>query len=362
MQKTVDSNLRILIIGAGAVGVYIGGSLALHGHQVIFLTTPSSAQQLQQKGLRLNLLGRKEYLPNPKVYITPHEALSLGEFDIGIFALKSYDTHTALANLQPFREMIPPLLCLQNGVKNEEILAAALGHEKVIAGTVTSSISRSSIGEVTLERLRGVGIAADHPLSIQICAAFNQAGLNALLFSDTASMKWSKLLTNLLANATSAILDMTPAEIYAHKGLYAIEAGQLHETLAVMAEKKVCPVNLPGTPVRTLVTAIQRLPGGLSRLLLSRAMGRGRGGKMPSLHLDLHSGKQQSEVSFLNGAVVQAGVSTGIPTPINRMLTETLSDLVEGRLPIETFSHKPEKFASHILSQTAKTGFFTPPD
>lgn len=361
MQNTVDLNLRTLIIGAGAVGVYIGGSLALHGHQVFFLTTPSSAQQLQQKGLHLNLLGRKEYLPNPKVYISPREALRLSEFDIGIFALKSYDTLTALENLQPFREKIPPLLCLQNGVENEEILAAALGHEKVIAGTVTSSISRNNMGEVKLERLRGVGIAADHPLSTQLCDAFNQAGLNPRLFSDTASMKWSKLLTNLLANATSAILDMTPAEIYNHPSLHAIEVAQLRETLAVMAAKKIRPVDLPGTPVRALAFATQWLPNVFSRILLSRAMGKGRGGKMPSLHLDLHSGKQQSEVSFLNGAVVRAGVSTGIPTPINRVLTETLSGLVEGRLPIETFSHKPEKFTSHILSQTAKADFFTPP-
>jgi 2-dehydropantoate 2-reductase len=351
MQNTADSTLRTLIIGAGAVGVYVGGSLALHGHQVVFLTTPSSAQQLQLKGLRLNLLGRKEYLPNPKVCISPQEALCLSKFDIGIFALKSYDTHTALENLQPFREKIPPLLCLQNGVENEEVLATALGHEKVIAGTVTSSISRSITGEVTLERLRGVGIAGDHPLSTHLCVSLNAAGLNATLYPHAAQMKWSKLLTNLLANATSAILDMTPAQIYAHPGLYRIEVAQLREALAVMKANKVSPVDLPDTPVHALVVAIRYLPEAFSRWLLHRAMGRGRGGKMPSLHIDLHSKRGRSEVTFLNGAVVRAGESTGVPTPINRHLTETLSGLVEGRIPIDTFLHNPERLLSQVLSQ-----------
>ncbi len=60
---------------------------------------------------------------------------------------------------------LPPALCLQNGVENEARIAAALGAERVIYGTVTSAVGRKGPGHIVLERLRGVGVAAGHPLS-----------------------------------------------------------------------------------------------------------------------------------------------------------------------------------------------------
>ena len=122
--------------------------------------------------------------------------------------------------MQPYASQLPPVLCLQNGVENEAAIAEVLGSQKVIPGSVTSAIGREATGEIVLERLRGVGIAAGHPLSGSLVEAFNQAGLNARLYPPLRTMKWSKMLTNLLANASSAILDMTPAEIFAHQGLY----------------------------------------------------------------------------------------------------------------------------------------------
>jgi 2-dehydropantoate 2-reductase len=156
-------------------------------------------------------------------------------------------------------------------------------------------------------------------------------------------MKWSKMLTNLLANASSAILDMTPAEIFAHPGLYKLEIAQLREALAVMQAQHIQVVDLPGTPVRLLAWIIRSLPLSISRPLLARAVGGGRGGKMPSFHIDLHGGRGQSEVDYLNGAVVRFGERTGVPTPVNRLLNETLLRLTRGEIPLEQFSRQPEK-------------------
>ena len=117
-------------------------------------------------------------------------------------------------------------------------------------------------------------------------------------------MKWSKLLTNLIANATSAILDMTAPEVFADSKLYALEIGMLRECLAVMDVQGIPVVDLPGTPVRLLEFAA-RLPFWLSKPLFSRAAGSGRGRKLPSFHIDLYSGRGTSEVEYLNGAVVQ---------------------------------------------------------
>ncbi len=352
--------LNILSLGAGAIGTYIGGSLALAGHNVVFLEQPPVVDILGAQGLTLDLSidpRRKQThftLNPPSVTFTASlaEALSQTRFDVMLFALKSFDTEPALRSLTSIASRhssttispadLPPALCLQNGVDNEPAIAAALGPEKVIYGTVTSAIGRKGPGSIVLEKLRGVGVAAGHPLSERLVNALDESYLNARLFPNAADMKWSKMLTNLLANPTSAILNMTPAEIFAHPGLYRLEIEQLRECLAVMNAQGIQVVDLPGTPVRALELAT-KLPLWLSKPLLSKAAGAGRGGKMPSFHIDLYTGRKQSEVTYLHGAVVRAGEKTGIPTPVNRLLTETLLALTEGRIPLTEFAHQPEK-------------------
>jgi 2-dehydropantoate 2-reductase len=340
--------LRLLSIGAGAIGTYIGGSLALGGQQVVFVERPEVAERLRSRGLRLNISGSEHHLPTPQVVGSIEQALATQEYDVALFALKSFDTATFLASLTVPMASLPPFLCLSNGVDNEPVIAAVLGPDKVIAGTVTSAIGLREAGDIVLERLRGVGVAAGHQLSEQLVAAMDAAALNARLFKSAADMKWSKMLTNLVANATSAILDMPPSQIFAHPGLYRLEIGQLREALQVMAAQGIKVVDLPGTPVRLLALAVKHLPLAISRPLLGRAIGGGRGGKMPSFHIDLHSGRGKSEVDFLNGAVVQAGQRTNIPTPVNNLLYEKLRALTRGEIRIEHYRGEPEQLIREL--------------
>jgi 2-dehydropantoate 2-reductase len=348
--------MKILSFGAGAIGTYIGGSLALAGHQVVFVEQPQAAENLRQSGLKLNLgldprrKGQAEFkLASPQVEFASSlaEALAHAPFDVALFALKSYDTPAALEGMQPYVAQLPPILCLQNGVDNEPALAALLGAEKVIAGTVTSAVGRRGVGDIVLEKLRGVGVAAGLPLAPRLVEALNAAFLNAQLFPTAADMKWSKMLTNLLANPTSAILDMTAAEVFADPGLYRLEIAQLSECLAVMRAQGISAVDLPGTPVRALALAT-RLPLWLSKPFLSRAAGAGRGAKMPSFHIDLHAGRGKSEITYLHGAVARAGEKTGVPTPVNRLLTEILLDMTAGRIPLAELARKPEKLLAML--------------
>ena len=266
---------------------------------------------------------------------------------MALFALKSYDTQSALEGIRPFADRLPPVLCLQNGVDNEAALAAVLGADKVLYGTVTSAIGRRAAGDIVLEKLRGVGVAAGHALSERLVQALDGAYLNARLFPNAADMKWSKMLTNLLANPTSAILDMTAAEVFADPRLYRLEIEQLKECLAVMRAQGVRVVDLPGTPVRALAFAT-RLPLWMSRPLVGRAAGAGRGGKMPSFHIDLHAGRGRSEVSYLHGAVARAGEKWGVATPVNKALTETLLGLTSGKIPLDEFAQQPLKLLSLV--------------
>ena len=340
--------MRILVFGAGAIGTYIGGSLELVGQEVIFIERPQVAQDLRARGLSLQIQAESQHIPSPQVYGSLQEALETGRFDIGIFALKSFDTRPALEQLRPHWESLPPILCLQNGVENESVLAEALGQERVIPGTVTSAIGRNSAGDIVLERSRGVGIAGDHPLIPRLKSVMSQAELNVQYYPNASDMKWSKMLTNLVANATSAILDMSPAEIFSDRRLFRFEIAQLRETLSVMRAQGINVVDLPGTPVRLLVFGVRYIPARISGPLMKRAIGAGRGAKMPSLHIDLHSKRAMSEVNYLNGAVVRFGGEFGIPTPVNRYLNETLLALTRGDLPTDKFARQPGKLLANF--------------
>jgi len=251
---------------------------------------------------------------------------------------------------------VPPFLCFSNGVENEPAIAAALGPDKVIAGTVTSAIGRRETGEIVLEKLRGIGVAlpergggaAGQQLCKRLVAAMDAAGLNARLFAGAPDMKWSKMLTNVIANATSAILDMPPGAVFAHPGLYRLEIRQLRETLRVMDAQGIKVVDLPGTPVRQLAFAVKYLPLVVSRPLLGKAVGGGRGAKMPSFHIDLHAGRGKSEVDYLNGAVVREGRRANIPTPVNQLLTERLLALTRGEIALEDYRRQPEKLIEEL--------------
>jgi 2-dehydropantoate 2-reductase len=348
--------LKVLVFGAGAIGTYIGGSLALAGQQVGFVEQPKVVEELHQRGLRLDLtLDKRRQVKDASrvdpaslvIASTLEEALRYGPYDLALFALKSFDTQAALDGMKPFSNKMPPILCLSNGVSNEPAIAAVLGNDKVIYGTVTTAIGRRGAGDIILERLRGVGIAKGHSLSEKLNDIFNSAYLNSQMFEDANSMKWSKMLTNLIANPTSAILDMTAGEVFSHKDLYKLEIEMLRECLAVMEAQGFKVVDLPGTPVRALAFAT-RLPLWLSKPFLARAAGAGRGGKMPSFHIDLHSARGKSEVEYLHGAVVRAGEKLNIPTPVNRALTETLVALTNNVIPLEEFAHQPQKLLAKI--------------
>jgi len=336
------------MIGTGAIGTYIGGSLLVSGQDVVFIEQPALVPEIKHQGMQLTLSGETHLLENIKIVPSINEALAYGPFDIAIVAVKSFDTKNLLEGLIPYRAALPPILSLQNGVENEVVLSNGLGNDKVIFGTLTSAIGKIGPGKVVLEKLRGIGISATTLLVPSLVSVFNSAGLNAKLYTNPAAMKWSKMVTNLLANASSAILDMTPLEVYSNPELCKLEIAQVRETLDVMSALKIPVVNLPGTPVRALSWGINILPFNIIQPILKKVVGAGRGGKMPSFHIDLMSRRGLSEVDYLNGAVVRYGSKVGVDTPVNLVLTETLMALTKGALDINYFRHQPEKLIERI--------------
>jgi 2-dehydropantoate 2-reductase len=336
--------MKFLFLGAGAIGTYIGGSLALAGQQVSFIERREAAEFISHNGLRLKLKDNERHIEQPVIYTDLSEALAQGPYDAAAIAVKSYDTHSVLAPLASYpKNQIPPVICFQNGVENEAIIRNLLGEHNVISATVTSAIGRRAVGNIVLEKLRGVGIAAGHSLSLQLLTVLQEAGLNARIYDNPEGMKWSKMLTNLMANASAAILNMTPAEIFSHPFGFRIEREQLREALRVMDALKFPVMDLPGTPVRPMTWLVRWFPNWLCQSILQRGVAGGRGGKMPSFHIDLYSGSGKSEVDYLNGAVKRFGTLVGIATPVNQILNQTLLALTSGELEKDSFERQPEK-------------------
>ncbi len=334
---------KILCIGAGAIGAYIGGSLSVVGHDVHFLDRPETLDRIRQNGINLQIPKGYFHIKPENLWDSINGALHHTSFDFAVLAVKSYDTEALLENWIGLENKMPPVVCLQNGVENEDKISHVIGIDKTIRGTVTTAIGRIENG-VVVEKLRGVGIETNHKLSEKIIESFNDAGLNAYGFNNGLEMKWSKLLTNVTTNASCAILNMTPQEIMKNPSLFSIEIGQLREVLCVMKSLNLRVVDLPGTPVRLFSLVIEKFPIWLSRIILNQFISKGRGNKMPSFYLDLQSGRRKSEVDYLNGAVVRFGDRQGVSTPINTILNQTLISMTNREIEPVIFDHQPDKY------------------
>jgi 2-dehydropantoate 2-reductase len=352
MTNQTYPQLRVLCFGAGAIGGYIGGSLALKDHCVVFLERPEMAATVAENGIHITIKGETQHLLHPQVVKSIDEALTRGPYDIAILAVKSYDTDALLHTLKPYAAALPVIVCFQNGVENEQKIAEVLGLQKVMYGTVTTAIGKAGPTHIVVERLRGMGVASNHSITPGFVSALNSVGLNAEQIYHAEGMKWSKLLTNIMSNATSAILQMTPAQVFADPELYHLERRQILETLAVMKKAQIPLCDLPGVPVRALMFVIKNLPEKLSRLIVAGSVGKGRGEKMPSFYLDLAAGREKSEVEYLNGAIVRFAERYQVPAPVNRLLTSILVDIVNGKRKWKDFQKSPQALLTEIKKET----------
>jgi 2-dehydropantoate 2-reductase len=270
--------------------------------------------------------------------------------------MKAYDTVATIIELQDVvrDKTPPPIVSFQNGVGNEESIGAAFGEQNVVAATLTTAVSIPEYGIVVEEKQRGVAIGMDAPDAEVVAAAFEATLLETTRIQTGASLKWSKLLLNMLANATCAILDMSPGEVFKNPDLFQIERDALREALGIMKIKGIPPASLPGADVRTLGHAVSLLPAWALRPLLGSRVSGGRGDKLPSLHLALRQNHSRSEVPWLNGGVVQAAESLGRLVPVNHALALTLSDIITGRAPWDMFRNQPDMLISAVNAAQRK--------
>jgi len=173
-------------------------------------------------------------------------------------------------------------------------------------------------------------------------------GLRTRAAGDWRALKWSKLCMNLIANGVCAALDWTPALVYANAGAFAVERASLVETVDTMRRLRIAPVALVDFPVPLLLAAVSMLSPSLLRGVLAKRVTAARGDKLPSLLIDVRSGRKVTEVGALNGAVARAAASAGGAAPANAAIARLVSGIASGEIDRGEFRGKPEALAAEV--------------
>ncbi|RLC66548.1 MAG: ketopantoate reductase family protein [Chloroflexi bacterium] len=351
--------MRILIVGAGAIGSLVGNRLARAGNDVTLVGRPTYVDAVRERGVGLEEGGQRNYATNVRAVVNVSQLIptptTASPCDVIVFTMKAYDTAEAAAQVLPLVRQGAPVLVMQNGVGGEEIATRVLtrrahaGQATIFSAVITLAVEVVEPGVVHLLTTRGgVGLAPVTPgRAVDFLARiFREAGFKVSAYSDHRAPKWSKLLLNILGNASAAILGWPPDRVFADPGLFALERTAFLEALSVMRAMGVRPVSLPGYPVPLLAWGFRTLPDRLLRPILRRIIAGGRGGKMPSLYLDLARERRRSEVEFLNGAVVRYATELGMDVPANEALYTTLMSIVEGENHWEAYRDRPDELLS----------------
>jgi 2-dehydropantoate 2-reductase len=139
------SDMRILVVGAGAVGGYFGGRLLQAGRDVTFLVRPRRAAELARSGLIIKSPSGDVTLPAPRTV----SATSLNEtFDLVLLSCKAYDLQDAIASFEPAVGSETAILPLLNGMRHLEVLESAFEAAKVLGGQCVISATLDQNGTV----------------------------------------------------------------------------------------------------------------------------------------------------------------------------------------------------------------------
>jgi len=316
--------MRVLVVGAGAIGSLLGWAVVAGGGETTIVRRGHTGAAVTGRLVVVRPDGSEVAA---SVGIVGSVAELAAAPDLVLLAVKQYDLAAALESLAAIPAVA--VLTSQNGVGAEEATATARPVAPLLAGSVTASVERAENGALRWLRAGGLGLAPVQgevsELVEALAATFRGAGLAVRTFGSASAMKWSKLVANLVGNATSALLDLDPEDVYRDPGLFGVERDQLREALAVMRARGLSVVDLPGARVRLLALVIA-LPERVARRALVGVVGSARGGKAPSLRGAVRGGGP-TEVAWLNGAVSRAGVELSVATPVNDALAALVDEV-----------------------------------
>jgi 2-dehydropantoate 2-reductase len=295
--------MKIAVMGAGAVGCYYGGMLARAGHDVMLIGRPQHVEAIERQGLRLETQTFDERI---RVSAST-EASAMQGARLVLFCVKSTDTESGAAAIEPHLAPDALVLSLQNGVDNADRLRALLPQE-VIAAAVYIGVEMAGPGHVR-HHGRGELVIEPSTASDEVARALIEAGVPTDISDNVRGALWAKLILNCAYNALSAITQLPYGRLVKGEGIPAVMRNVVDECLAVA---KADDVTIPGDVDAAVRKIAETVPSQYS-----------------STAQDLARGKR-SEIDHLNGLIVRRGEALGVATPTNRLL-HAIVKLIESR-------------------------------
>ena len=251
-------NFRIAVVGAGAIGLYYGGKLAAFGRDVHFLLR-NGYETIRKRGLRIRSKSENIHVPRVQGYGSSKE---IGPCDLVLVAVKTTGNGQLPELIAPLLGEQSMILTLQNGLGNEDFLAAHFGPERILGGLCYVCLTRTAPGIV--ERFEGGRVMIGEygrlpkPRTHDIAWEFKRCGVVCTVVADLAAARWRKLVWNIPFNGlTITAGGLDTAALLANDVLRLEALALMKETIAIA---NACGANLPSALALEEIKRTQRMP------------------------------------------------------------------------------------------------------
>jgi 2-dehydropantoate 2-reductase len=302
--------VKIAVMGAGAVGGYFGALLHRGGLDVTFIARGRHLEAIRSQGLQIKS-PRGDFTVRANATSDPKE---IGPVGLILFCVKSYDTEAATRQCLPMVGGETVILSLQNGVDNEERIAAIVGEDKVLGGVAyigagivaPGVIDHTAEGRIVFGEMSG-GLSER---GRRLEQTFRDAGVPAEVSSNIQAILWGKLVWNAAFNALNTLVGGEVDVLVRRPETRTLAKRVMEEVRAVAVASGVL---LPDDLVERLLKWTDTAAIAMKT----------------STRQDLEAGKKL-EVDALNGVVIRKGQAAGVPTPHNFTLYALLKAVDPG--------------------------------
>lgn len=289
--------MKILIVGAGAIGGYFGGRLLETGQDVTFLVRPRRKKQLEETGLNIKSVNGDCQL-TPKLITVDHQS---EPFDVVIVSTKSYQLEGAIQDIQPFVGQQTMVLPLLNGIAHVESLVEAFGEDRVIGGLCFIETTLDENGTIiqtspSNQLVYGERSGGQTERILKLRDVFKRTKADFVLSGNINQDMWHKYL---FITAMSGITAAMEAPIGPIREL---ETGQ--RTIAALLEELAAVMKKMDAPISATIAQDQ-----LAKINSMEA------GMKSSMQRDMEK-SQPIEVEHLQGYLLKKANELDVPVPI----------------------------------------------
>ncbi|MBL1073839.1 2-dehydropantoate 2-reductase [Nocardia sp. 2] len=316
---------RVLVLGAGSIGVFVGGRLAAAGAEVTFVGRPRILDEISAHGLRLTDLHGHDERVAATAFHTATDPTGAADADLVLITVKSADTAAAANELAGKLKPGTVVVSLQNGIGNDAVIREILPACVVLAGMVMFNVVQHGEGRFHRGTAGGVEVA-DDPALDRFEPMLRESGLDVQRIPDLLPVQWAKLLLN-LNNPINALSGRPLREELSNRDYRRCLALTQREALAAMTRARIRPARLTVLPPEVMVRLLT-VPDGVFRRVAGKILAIDPVARS-SMADDLAAGRK-TEMPWLCGEIVSLGEMVGLPTPVNRRLIELVTAAENG--------------------------------